>query len=53
MVLEAVIVLAAAGLTLLLPRRAARRRAAVPRERAAEERTAEERTAEYSTEARG
>ena len=48
MVLEAVIVLAAAGLTLLLPRRAARRRAAVPRER-----TAEERTAEYSTEARG
>lgn len=48
MVIDAVIVLAAAGLTLLLPRRAARRRAAVPRERAAEERVAE-----YSTGARG
>ncbi len=36
MVIDAVIVLAAAGLTLLLPRRAAGRRAAVPQERAAE-----------------
>jgi len=36
MVIDAVIVLAAAGLTLLLPRRAAGRRTAVPRERAAE-----------------
>ena len=36
MVIDAVIVLAAAGLTLLLPRRAAGRQAAVTRERAAE-----------------
>ena len=36
MVIDAVIVLAAAGLTLLLPRRATGRRAAVPQERAAE-----------------
>jgi len=45
MVIDAVIVLAAAGLTLLLPRRAAGRQAAV-----AQERAAEERAAEYSTE---
>ena len=36
MVIDAVIVLAAAGLTLLLPRRAAGRQAAVAQERAAE-----------------
>ena len=36
MVIDAVIVLAASGLTLLLPRRAAGRQVAVPPERAAE-----------------
>ncbi len=36
MVIDAVIVLAAAGLTLLLPRRAATRQVAVTQERAAE-----------------
>ena len=36
MAIDAVIVLAAAGLTLLLPRRSAGRQAAVPQERAAE-----------------
>ena len=46
MVIDAVIVLAAAGLTLLLPQRAAGRRATVRQERAAEERAAE-----YSTDA--
>ena len=41
MAIDAVIVLAAAGLTLLLPRRATARQAAVPQERAAEDRAAE------------
>jgi hypothetical protein len=46
MVIAAVIVLAAAGLTLRGPRRAAARPAAVPQER-----TAEDRALEYTTEA--
>jgi hypothetical protein len=41
MVIDAVIVLAAAGLTLLLPRRATGRQTAIPRERAKAERAAE------------
>ncbi len=46
MAIDAVIVLAAAGLTLLLPRRAAARPVAVPQERAAEDGALE-----YTTEA--